>query len=84
VDRRRDGRKAANSLLQFGAAGFVPIKKKFGGCHSERRARRSRGFSPAASGVGILHPLKRVQNDKGNCLVADKNELHLYRILRYI
>jgi len=32
----------------------------------------SRGFSPAASCVGILHPLKRVQNDKGDCFVAAK------------
>src|SRR5262249_2601771 len=34
----------------------------------------SRGFSPVAVSVGILHPLKRVQNDKGTRCVARKNE----------
>jgi len=32
----------------------------------------SRGFSPRQGSLGILHPLKRVQNDKGTCLIARK------------
>jgi len=34
----------------------------------------SREFSPWQESVGILHPLKRVQNDKGTSSVARKNE----------
>jgi hypothetical protein len=34
----------------------------------------SRGFSPFKGSVGILHPLKRVQNDKGTCFIARKKE----------
>jgi hypothetical protein len=33
----------------------------------------SRGFSPWQGSVGILHPLKRVQNDKGTGFIARKN-----------
>jgi hypothetical protein len=32
----------------------------------------SRGFFPMQGSLGILHPLKRVQSDKGACFIARK------------
>jgi hypothetical protein len=34
------------------------------------KCEESRGFSPLQGSMGILHPLKRVQNDKGICFVG--------------
>jgi hypothetical protein len=53
-------------------AGFVRIKKNAADCHSERVARRIPRIFPVARRRGILHPLKRVQNDKGTCFIACK------------
>src|SRR5262249_8276271 len=39
----------------------------------------SRGFSSWQGGVGILHPLKRVQNDKVPALLQQKTKLYCYR-----